>query len=471
MLPTTCEEPGTVTGGRLAGGLAALRARLEGELVTPGDRGWDDARQTWNLAVDQRPELVVFPAGPEDVVAAVEYANGNGLAVAAQGTGHGAAARGSLEGSLLLNMARLARFEIDPARGRVRVEPGATWGPVAEGAGEHGLAGLAACAPDVGVVGHALGGGLGWLARRHGLAANSVRALEVVTAGGARLRVDGDHDPALFWALRGGGGSFAVVTAMELELFPISTVQAGLLAWPVEQARTVIGLYDEWVDTVPDDLTSLVRILHRAPAGGLSESMTGTTWVVVEAVLVGSDAAGEELLEPLRRARPAVDTFRARRASRLNRLHADPPRPTALVGHGGLLRELTAHAVDDLVEVAGGDSRTSVSSIELRHLGGALSRPQAGYGALAALEGRYALFAVGTPRRPEHAAIVERDVQAVLDALAPCSSSRDYLNFRGREGDAGHAFSRELAVCLRAVKAAFDPGELIRSSHSVEPGA
>src|SRR3954469_11422213 len=198
-----------------------LGARIEGTVVAPQDAGWDEARAAWNLAVDQRPALVAIPHSAADVVAIVDFARANGLRVAPQGTGHNASAIASLENTVLVKTTALRDVEIDVPRRRARVGAGVLWAEVTAPASEHGLAPLAGSSPDVGVVGYTLGGGVSWLGRRHGLAANSVIAIEVVTADGRLRRDDRKHDADLFWALRGGGGSFGAVTAIEFRLYPI----------------------------------------------------------------------------------------------------------------------------------------------------------------------------------------------------------------------------------------------------------
>ena len=196
----------------------ALNGNFAGTVVSPGEERWDQARAAWNLAADQNPAAVAYAESADDVVAAINFARANGLGVAAQGTGHGAGARGPLDGSILLKTERMKGIEIDPEKRVGRYEAGVLWMEANPAAGEHGLANFSGSAPDIGVVGYTTGGGFGWLARRHGLACNKVRAIELVTADGEQRRVDADNDADLFWALRGGGGSFGVVTAIEFDL-------------------------------------------------------------------------------------------------------------------------------------------------------------------------------------------------------------------------------------------------------------
>ncbi len=207
---------------------AALAAPVTTTILMPGDPGWDDARRAWNLAVDQLPAAIALPESAHDVAVAIRFARDHGLRVAAQGTGHNARPLGSLDDTVLVKTTRMRQVTIDPVARIARAEAGAVWHEVIEAAAEHGLAALAGSSPDVGVVGYTIGGGISWLGRSYGLAANNVEAIEVVTADGRLVRADACTEPDLFWALRGGGGSFGVVTAIELRLFPITEVYAGL---------------------------------------------------------------------------------------------------------------------------------------------------------------------------------------------------------------------------------------------------
>ena len=202
--------------------VAALRSRVDGSVVLPGDENWDAARQAWNLAVDQRPAVVALPASASDVQTLVDFARRHGLRIAMQGTGHNASPMGPLEDTMLVKTSEMRGVEIDEAHCVARVEAGALWIDVTAPASEAGLAPLAGSSPDVGVVGYTLGGGLSWLGRRYGLACNRLLAVELVTADGSSIRATRHEHAELFWALRGGGGNFGAVTAIEFELIPIA---------------------------------------------------------------------------------------------------------------------------------------------------------------------------------------------------------------------------------------------------------
>jgi hypothetical protein len=457
-----------LTADQLDNALKELASRLGDRVVRPGDSEWDAARRAWNLSVDQHPAVVVRPETAQDVVAVVDVAREHGLRVAPQGTGHGATARGSLEGSVLLDMSRMNAVEIDRERRRAHVGAGAQWQHVAGPAAEVGLAGLSGTAPDVCVTGYSLGGGFGWMVRRYGLAANSIRAAEAVTADGRQVRADADTEPDLFWALRGGGGSFAVVTALELELFPVAELYAGVLFWPQERAAEVLKAWREWTAGQPDEMTSLGRLLNVPPLEEIPEPLRGRSFVLVEAAWLGDEASGAAQLAPLRELDPEMDTFATIPPPGLAALHMDPPEPVPGAGDGMMLGDFPAEAVDAVVGAAGPGTDSPVTSLEVRHLGGAAGRPDSGHGALAALDARYGLFAVGMAPIPELKQAVERRVHQVQSALAPWAA-RPSLNWTERPADTARMFTDETHRRLREVKAKYDPGNVIQANQEIPP--
>jgi FAD binding domain/Berberine and berberine like len=444
--------------------------RLHGHYITPNDAAWDEARQAWNLAVDQRPAAVAIPENADDVAEIVRHARANGLRVAAQGTGHNAhpLAEG-LTDTVLVKTHRMRGVEIDPVARRARVQAGTIWIEVTTAAGEHGLAPLAGSSPDVGVVGYTLGGGISWLGRRYGLAANSVTAIELVDADGDQIRASADENPALFWALRGGGGSFGVVTAIEIALFPVAEVYAGWLIFPVERAADVLSAWREWVDTVPDEVTSLGRFLNVPPLPDVPEPLRGRRLVVVEAAMMMDEAQAGELLQPLRALGPEIDTFRTMPAAELSHLHMDPEHPVPGAGDHLLLEDLTPAAIEQAVRVAGADAPMPLLMVEFRHLGGALGRRGPGNGATAAIDAGFAMFTVGMTPVPELTEAVHRYLSIVKDALRPWDAGREYLNFAERSTDPARLWPADDYKRLREVKADYDPADLFVSNHPVPP--
>src|SRR5215471_15794703 len=353
-----------ITAGR---GLEALRAAVAGRVFVPGEAGYDQARRAWNLVVDQRPAVVVEAGSAADVAEAVRFARAHGMRIAPQGTGHGAAPLEPLGGAMLLRTTRMRNVSIDPAARIARAEAGAVWQDVIVQAAEHGLAGLAGSSPNVGVAGYTLGGGLGWLARRYGLAANSVTAAELVTPGGDLVRADAGHESDLFWAVRGGGGGVGVLTALEMRLYPVGELYAGALFFPIGRAAEVLHAWRAWTGTVPDEVSSQGRLVRLPPAPQLPEPLRGRAFVKVEAACLGDAGTGAELTQPLRRLGPELDTFAAIPPSALGQLHMDPDQPVPFLGAGVFVSDFPAAAIDALVGLAGPDADTLLVSVEVGH--------------------------------------------------------------------------------------------------------
>jgi hypothetical protein len=445
-----------------------LDRSLEGKVVLPGDGAFDEARRAWNLAIDQRPAAVAFPESAADVAAAVGWATGRGLRVAAQGTGHGAGPLGPLADTLLLRTGRMRGIRIDPQARVARVEAGVVWLDVVHAAARHGLAALAGSSPDVGVAGYTLGGGMSFLGRRYGLAASNVLAIEVVTADGRLVRADHEHEPDLFWALRGGGGSFGVVTALEFRLFPLTHAYAGVLWYPIERGSEVLHTWGELTrGGPPDELTTVGRFLNLPPIPQIPEPVRGKSFVIVEAYHLGDPAEADRLLAPLRALGPVNDTIATVPTPVLSHLHMDPEEPAPGAGDGLMIDRLPGEAIDAFTAVAGPGAAFPLLSAEVRHLGGEFARPRPGNGALASIDAQYVLYAVGMTPVPELVAPVTAQVEAVKRALAPWAAGQMYLNFAETQRPAAPFWTAPASQRLRQIKADIDPGDVIRSNHPV----
>jgi FAD/FMN-containing dehydrogenase len=447
----------------------ALRAAIAGDVFVPGDRGYDPARRAWNLAVDERPAAVVVAESAADVVQAVRFTRAQGMRIAPQGTGRGAETLEPLRDAMLLRTARMRRVDVDPATRTARAGAGAQWQDVTVPAGKHGLAALAGTSPDVGVTGYTLGGGIGWLARRYGLAANSVTAAEIVTPDGHLVRTDADREPDLFWAVR-GGGSVGVVTALEMTLYPVRELYAGVLFFPIQRSAEVLHAWRQWTGTVPDEVTSIGRILRFPAVPEVPERLRGRAFALVEAAYLGDQATGAEMIRPLRQLGPDLDTFATIPASALGQLHMDPGQPVPSQGDGEFLADAPAAAIDALLTLAGPAADTPLAGVEVRHLGGALARPAPGGGAQPKIDARYLVFAGGFTPTPELAAVVRAQARAVKDALTPRHSGYDYYNFAETPAGAHTVLPPASYRRLQQIKARYDPGQAIISAHPVWPG-
>ncbi len=417
------------------------------DVITPEDAGWDAARAAWNLLADQHPALIVQAADAADVAEAVRYARARGLPVAAQGTGHGAGALGSLAGTALIRTTRMNDVIVDPADRTARAGAGARWSDVMAAAAPHGLTGLHGFSGGVGVAGYVLGGGLGWLARRYGLASDHVRSFEVVTADGERRQVDSGREPDLFWALRGGGGAGVIVTSIELDLVALREAYAGVLLWPMARAGEVAHAYREWIRAVPDTLTSSLRLMHFPPLPAVPETLRGRALAQLTLAFLGGPHEGDALLAPLRALAPEIDRVGVVPASALGDIAGDPVDPLPDRSRSRLLATLTADTIDTLVAVAD----PAVTVLEVRHLGGALRHP-ADPGAAGALDAEALVFASGVPATREQQLALDTTF-AALDTLGPAADRDTLLTFAGPGDDALPAPAVDR---LRAITAAYD---------------
>ncbi|MGN6426726.1 MAG: FAD-binding oxidoreductase [Leifsonia sp.] len=442
-----------------------LAGRVAGSVVTPSDPEWDTVRRAWNLAFDQHPDVVVVPAGPADVAAALAFAGETGRTVVPQGTGHLAAPLGDLAGSVLVNTSALRGVEVDADARVVRAGAGCVWADVTSALAPHGLAALAGSSPDVGISGYLLGGGYSWLAREHGLGCTSVIALDVVTADGAQRHVTAEDDAELFWALRGGGGNTAIVTAITMRVLPLATIYAGMLLFPLERAGEVVRAYEHWTRGLTEAATTCVRLLRVPPLPDVPEPLRGRAFVGVNGAIDLPEAEAAELLAGLRALGPELDTFATMPASALGVINMDPPTPVPAIGDGTILDDLPEDAIERLLAVAGPDAQTPLLAVDLRNLGGAAGRPAPGGGAVDHLPGRFLVYAVGIVPDPALAPAVSAAVDAVREALAPWAAERDYANFRETSVPAARLWPADALDRLRAVKAAYDPKGVIRTAH------
>jgi FAD/FMN-containing dehydrogenase len=445
--------------------VALLRAGITGTVVLPGEETWDASRQAWNLAVDQRPAMVTIPRSAADVQVIVDFARRHGLRIAMQATGHNAAPLGPLDDTILVKTHEMRAVEIDEAHCVARVEAGAQWIDVTEPASAAGLAALSGSAPDVGIVGYTLGGGLSWLGRRYGLACNRLLAAEVVTADGRLVRASRHEHADLFWALRGGGGSFAAVVAIEFELIPLREVYAGMLLYPFERAHEVMHAWREFTQTVPDSVTTSFRFLQIPDIDGPPPFLRGRSVIVIDGAVVEHEERAGELLAPLRALGAEVDTFAMVPPVALSHIHMDPPEPVPACTDTMMLDRLDADGVDALLAVAGPGSGSPLAMFELRHVGGALGR-YAG-GALSRFDAEYIYFSGGMAADPAYVAALEAQMALVGAAIAPYTSGKHYSNFAERAVDPASFYGEEAYARLQAVKAEVDPLELFRGNHEI----
>jgi hypothetical protein len=439
---------------------------IDALLVRPGDPDWDIARQGFNLLVDQQPVAVAFPTDEREVAAVVRYARSEGLRVAPQATGHNAGPLGPLAGTLLLNTSKLTGVEIDAPARIVRAGAGAKWEDVIPQLSELGLAALHGSSPDVGIVGYSLGGGMGWLARRYGLQCNSVTAIELVTADGDLIRADSVHEPDLFWALRGGGGNFGVVTAIEFEVYPVEQLYAGAMFFPFERAAEVFRTWNALRPQLPDALMTWASVVHFPDVPFVPEPVRGNSFAIILGAFLGDEHDGAEILSPIRALGPVMDTFAMVPAAALAELAMDPPDPLPSLSTHSIARRLPDDALEDALAAAGPES--GIIAFQLRDMGGALAIAPDGAGARATLDGSVSMFAVGLAADERSAELLEGSLVRVHAALA-AHQVGEYASFVEVPSDTSTFYDGETWSRLRAVKGLYDADDLIRANHHIPP--
>jgi len=456
-----------VTSAGAAEELDQLRARLAGRLLVPADEGYDAARQPWNLAVEQRPALIVVAHTAQDVAEAVRHAAAHGLEIAMQATGHGVAR--PADGCLLIVTPPMCAVQVDAAARTAWVEAGAQWGQVLGPAQAAGLAPLLGSSPVVGAVGYTLGGGMGWLVRRHGLASDSVIFFEVVTADGQQVRASASENPDLFWALRGGGGGFGAVTGMQIRLYPVTTVYGGSLHYPAEKAADVFAHYREWIAEAPRELSSSIALMNYPPLPIIPEAVRGRSFVIVRGAYAGPAEQGEALLRHWRAWQaPLLDEFKAMPFSQVAAISNDPLDPLPGLASGAWLADLSDETAASLMQYTlPRQGPPLLISAEVRHVGGTLSDVDHGSTAFSNRQDQLVLSLVALTPIPELRARVAAHIAELKRALQPHLTGRVYMNFI--EGDEALAltrrgFSEESYQRLCALKAHYDPHN--RFSHS-----
>jgi len=393
-----------------------LRAELGDRFMRPGDDGYESARTPWNLAFDLRPAAVALPASAGEVAVVVRAASASGLKVAPFAAGHGAgalAATSDLHDVILCRMTELTGVEVDPAVRTARILGGTEWIDVVRAAIPYGLIPLHGSAADVSAIGYLLGGGLSFYARRHGLAVNTVRAIEVVTADGQLLRATADEHADLFWALRGGAGAFGVVTAVEIDLLPYADVVAGMLAWDYSRAAEVLPAWRDWAATAPESATTSLRIMHLPDIPELPPFLAGRSLITIDGAIVADDDEALRILEPLRLLAPEIDSFHRIPTMDLLGVHMDPPEPSPGIAAHSVLASLPDEAI--AVLLAQTRPETGLLALELRQLGGQAGVRPPHAGAIGHIEGEFALFALNAAPTPE---MKQRGLVATAAAIA-----------------------------------------------------
>ena len=446
--------------------LRGFAQRLSGRLLLRGDDGYDDARTIWNRTIDRRPALIARCAGAEDVVSAVRFAGEHDLLVSVRGGGHNVTGHAVCEGGLMIDLSPMKEARVDAERRRLAAGPGLTWGELDTATQRHGLATTGGIISSTGVAGLTLGGGHGWLMRRHGLACDNLAAVDLVTADGVRLRASADENPELFWGVRGGGGNFGIVTSFEFRLHPLGTILAGLLLHPLSRAREILRLYRDYAPGAPDELT--VGIL-------ITTWFDGTPVIAIALCYSGTAETGERVVQPLRRlGSPMLDTVRPMNYGELQTMFDATNPPGAWYYKTGYLEgEQFAEDrfIDVLLDHCDFPTPSPLSRIFIEHLGGAMGRVDATDTAFVHRAAPFDLIVIAGGYRPDEAEKNVRWARSTSDAMRPFMSGAAYVNYLGPDATReavqsayGPAYAR-----LVALKDRYDPRNVFRLNQNIRP--
>jgi FAD/FMN-containing dehydrogenase len=432
--------------------LDRLRNELGAGVHAPGDPGYEAAHTPWNLAVEQRPGAVADIGDEQQALGLVRLAREHGLRLAVQPSGHGAS--GTASDALLVRTRRLDTVTVDADRQIATVGAGATWGQVQSAAAGHGLTGLPGSSPVVTVTGYLLGGGLSWFSRPFGWAADSVRALDVIDADGVRRRVTSDSDGDLFWALRGGGGDFALVTSIDVALFPCPLLYGGRMVWPLERAAAVLEAFLDVTRTAPDELTVWFETLCFPGADPA---------VAVDTTYLGPADEAVELTSGLGAVPGCVSDTRHRMGvDEIGSITAEPTDPSPGVLRGELLGEVDVDAVVRSV----GATTAPVMTTQIRHLGGALARPSdTPHGPL---DEPFSLYLFGAPATAGDAATIRAKQRELVEPHGASVSGRKPFTFLTPGDTQADCFDGEALRRLRAIKRARDPAGMFVSNYPLD---
>jgi FAD/FMN-containing dehydrogenase len=449
-----------------------LREALRGELVLPGDSGYDEARSVWNGMIDRRPVLVARCTGASDVKAAIGFARSEGLDVAVRGGGHNVAGNATCDGGLVIDLSPMKGIRVDPQARTVRAQGGLTWGELDAETQGHGLATTGGLVTTTGIAGFTLGGGVGWLMRKHGLACDNLISADLITADGQTVRVSESENAELLWGLRGGGGNFGVVTEFEYRLHPVSQIFGGLVAWPADAGRDVLRFWREWVNDTPDELCTMAAFLYAPPEPFVPPEVVGQPIFAIACFHLDPDRA-EDDFRPLRDLGPAVDVLGPMPYGAIQGMFdAGTPRGSRNYWRSGYVQHLTDEAIDTIVAAVPGIPHP-LGQLHIHQLGGAMSRIDQG---ATAFGGRDVPFLMNYIGLWLDAAEDERNigwVKEASDAMAPFGTGRRYVNFLADEGEAGvaSAYETDTLERLERLKAQHDPTNFFHLNQNIKPAS
>lgn len=448
-----------------------LRDELRGELVQPGDAAYDEARSVWNGMIDSRPALIARCTGSDDVIAAIRFARSQGLTVAVRGGGHNVAGNATCDDGLVIDLSPMKGVRVDADGGTVKAQGGLTWGELDKETQKFGLATTGGLVTTTGIAGFTLGGGIGWMMRKHGLACDNLIAADLVTADGQTVHASESENPELLWGLRGGGGNFGVVTEFEYRLHPVSHVLGGLVAWPAEAARDVLRFWREWIADTPDELCTMAAFLYAPPEPFVPPEVVGAPILGLACFHLDLEGSAEADLQPLRDLNPAVDVIGPMPYLAIQGIFdASAPRGSRNYWRSSYIDELTDDAIDAILAQNDGIP-APMGQVHIHQLGGAMSRVPAGATAFGNREAGYLINWIAMSLDPAEDQANTAWVKTASDAVAAYGTGSRYVNFLGDEGEAGvrSAYEAEAFERLRGLKSMYDRTNFFRLNQNIRP--
>jgi hypothetical protein len=450
----------------------ALREGFHGELVRPEDEGYDAARAIWNGSIDRRPAVVARATGVADVVAAVNFARDNDLALSVRGGGHSLPGHSTCDGGLVLDLSPMQGVRVDPQRMTARAQGGVQWGLLDREAAGYGLAVTGGQITHTGIAGLTLGGGIGWLVRKFGLTCDNLISADVVTAQGEVVTASQEENEDLFWGLRGGGGNFGVVTSLEYQLHEVGLIFGGAVMHPVERAHEVLGFFREFCTTVPDELTTYALLVSAPPAPFVPPAMVGSPVVVMAGCYAGPIDEGERVLEPLREfGSPPIDIFHPLPYAALQSMFDE----TGPAGHSYYIKgDYVSEASDELIEVLTEQAAAMPGhhcEIHLGQMGGAAGRVGEEDTAFAHRDADFVFIGIAHWLEPSEEEAQLSWVRGLGEAVRPHAVGA-YVNFLGDEGDERIRFaygSEDKYDRLVELKRTWDPQTLFCLNQNIRP--
>ena len=449
----------------------ALATRLQGELLLPGDDDYEAARTVWNAAIDRHPALIVGCLNAADVMTAVTFAREHHLAVSVRSGGHSFAGFGTNDGGMVIDLSRMKAISIDPIQRTARIEPGLTWTEVAQATHPHGLALTSGDTGSVGVGGLLLGGGMGWMVRKYGLAIDRLRAVELVTADGQFLRASADEHVDLFWGLRGGGGNFGVATAFEVDLHPAGMVLGGAIFYDATDADRLVRAYAHIAAAAPDELTTISMLLSAPSVPFIPQAHQGKSVFMIQVCYTGDLAEGERVVAPLRAlGAPIADLIAPMPYPAMFALTEEATmRGFAHDGRSLLLRTLDDEALYTLAQEALVFMAPGMV-VQVRVLGGAMNRVATDATAFAHREAQAMIMVGHMGPKSANMACLHASMEQIWQAIRPYSAGV-YVNFLADEGEqrVHEAYPPTTYARLAALKNRYDPTNLFRLNQNIKP--